>query len=41
VSDCTGTTAPDFKLLDANGAVHRMSDFSGQWVLLVFHRYLA
>lgn len=36
----TGRTAPDFDLPDARGGNVRLSDFSGHWLLLVFHRHL-
>ena len=32
--------APDFALSDIDGSVHRLSDYSGCWLLLVFHRHL-
>ncbi|MEX2185404.1 MAG: hypothetical protein WD875_01365 [Pirellulales bacterium] len=36
-----GTAAVDFSLTDTSGAVHRLGDYSGRWLLLVFHRHLA
>ena len=29
--------APDFKLPDANGKVHQLADYSGQWLVLYFY----
>lgn len=29
--------APDFKLPDQDGKVHKLSDYKGQWVLLYFY----
>jgi peroxiredoxin len=36
----TGQTAIPFELLDAEGRSHRLSDYRGHWLLLVFHRHL-
>ena len=33
--------APDFVLPDTDGVVHRLDDYAGRWLLLVFHRHLA
>jgi peroxiredoxin len=35
-----GTPAEPFELVDAHGALHRLSDYTGRWLLLVFHRHL-
>jgi cytochrome oxidase Cu insertion factor (SCO1/SenC/PrrC family) len=35
-----GKPAVDFELKDASGAVHRLHDYDGHWLLLVFHRHL-
>jgi len=35
-----GSTAPDFELPTATGGSVRLSDFAGNWLLLVFHRHL-
>jgi len=35
-----GHAAPDFALPDASGALHRLADWRGRWLLLVFHRHL-
>ena len=32
-----GIKAPDFKLPDQDGRIHRLSDYKGQWVLLYFY----
>lgn len=32
--------APDFALRDAEGRCHRLDDYAGSWLLLVFHRHL-
>lgn len=32
-----GDTAPDFRLVDQNGTIKSLSDFSGQWVVLYFY----
>lgn len=33
----TPYAAPDFKLSDENGTVHRLSDYKGKWVVLYFY----
>ncbi|MEM7781865.1 MAG: hypothetical protein AAF623_00695 [Planctomycetota bacterium] len=35
-----GKPAVDFELPDAFGSVHRLSDYRGQWLLMIFHRHL-
>ena len=32
-----GSAAPDFALPDQNGQTHRLSDFSGRWLVLYFY----
>jgi peroxiredoxin Q/BCP len=32
-----GTLAPDFKLADQNGKVHKLSDYRGHWTLMYFY----
>lgn len=32
-----GQVAPDFTLPDQKGAMHTLSDYQGQWVLLFFY----
>ena len=36
-----GSSAFPFTLPDADGAPHRLEDYSGRWLLLMFHRHLA
>jgi len=36
----TGKQAVPFELQDAEGRTHRLTDYSGHWLLLVFHRHL-
>ncbi|MGE0623167.1 MAG: hypothetical protein AB7O54_11155 [Pseudomonadales bacterium] len=36
----TGKRAVAFELSDAAGDRHRLEDFRGRWLLLVFHRHL-
>lgn len=36
----TGQPAVPFELNDTRGGTHRLSDFRGHWLLLVFHRHL-
>jgi peroxiredoxin len=36
----TGRPAIPFELLDAEGRTHRLSEYRGHWLLLVFHRHL-
>jgi len=33
----SGDIAPDFRLVDQNGSIKSLSDFSGQWVVLYFY----
>jgi peroxiredoxin len=35
-----GDPAVPFALPDAEGLLHRLEDYSGHWLLLVFHRHL-
>jgi peroxiredoxin len=35
-----GKPAPEFELPSATGQIYRNIDFSGGWLLLVFHRHL-
>jgi len=32
--------ATPFALKDTTGAVHRLEDYTGKWLLLIFHRHL-
>ena len=36
----TGNEAAPFELRDSNGEVHRLEDYRGRWLLMVFHRHL-
>ena len=36
----TGQPAAPFALQDAAGQMHRLEDWRGHWLLLVFHRHL-
>jgi peroxiredoxin len=40
-SNREGEVAPSFTLKDENGRGVRLEDFTGNWLLLVFHRHLA
>ena len=35
-----GAPAADFRLRDTEGREHRLADYRGRWLLLVFHRHL-
>lgn len=35
-----GSPAPDLALPDLAGRIHSLDDYSGHWLLLVFHRHL-
>lgn len=35
-----GRPAVPFALRDPEGALHRLEDHAGHWLLLVFHRHL-
>jgi peroxiredoxin len=37
----TGKRALPFLLPDTEGRVHRLEEYLGAWLLLVFHRHLA
>jgi peroxiredoxin len=39
-SNREGKPAVDFALATATGETRRLADFSGHWLLLVFHRHL-
>lgn len=36
----TGKPALSFTLTDSTGHSHRLEDYRGHWLLLVFHRHL-
>ena len=40
MSDLTGKKAIPFTLRDSAGETHRLADYRGHWLLLVFHRHL-
>lgn len=35
-----GQAARPFRLHDSKGEVHVLEDYSGNWLLMVFHRHL-
>lgn len=39
--DKVGYPAAPFELMDVNGLQHRLDEFVGSWLLMVFHRHLA
>jgi hypothetical protein len=39
MSDKCGKAAVYFELPDADGVMHSLSDYRGNWLLLVFHRH--
>lgn len=41
VQNLVGMNAVAFELQDAKGSVHRLGDYRGGWLLMVFHRHLA
>lgn len=36
----TGRPAIPFALPDTQGRIHRLEDYKGSWLLMVFHRHL-
>jgi len=40
VKASVGNPAVPFALKDTAGALHRLEDYAGKWLLLVFHRHL-
>ena len=36
-----GNPAVAFQLDDTAGGTHRLQDYAGRWLLIVFHRHLA
>jgi peroxiredoxin len=40
MSDVADTAGQGFALPDADGTIHRLSDYRGRWLLMVFHRHL-
>ena len=40
MTNLTGRPAPAFHLTASDGAEHRLNDYRGHWLLLMFHRHL-
>jgi peroxiredoxin len=40
MSDLTGKPAVPFRLRDSEGRIHRLEEYRGGWLLMVFHRHL-
>ncbi len=40
MKNMVGKPAAPFELNDARGNEHRLEDYRGEWLLLVFHRHL-
>jgi hypothetical protein len=40
MGNLVGQPAFPFDLLDAEGKSHRLGDYRGSWLLMVFHRHL-
>jgi len=40
MSFLVGQAAPAFALPDLQGRTHRLADYRGGWLLLIFHRHL-
>jgi len=40
MTDLTGKPAVPFTLQDSEGKSHRLDEYRGNWLLLVFHRHL-
>ncbi len=40
MKDLSGKPAYDFSLPDTSGRMHRLADFRGSWLLMMFHRHL-
>ena len=40
MTSTVGSPAAAFTLEDTAGAVHRLEQYRGRWLLLVFHRHL-
>ena len=38
--ELTGKPAITFNLRDSRGTTHRLEDYRGKWLLMVFHRHL-
>jgi len=40
MANLTGKPALPFTLRDSEGLTHRLEDYRGDWLLMVFHRHL-
>jgi peroxiredoxin len=40
MKELTGKPAVPFTLHDSNAGIHKLEDFKGSWLLMVFHRHL-
>jgi peroxiredoxin len=40
VEGLKGKAAIPFSIADAGGRVHRLDEYRGKWLLMVFHRHL-
>jgi len=40
MSTLTGMPAIPFRLQDSAGQIHRLEEYRGRWLLMVFHRHL-
>ena len=40
MTNMVGKPAAPFELNDIEGNLHRLEDYRGRWLLLVFHRHL-
>lgn len=40
MSKFIGQSAISFSLMDSDGKQHRLEDYKGRWLLMVFHRHL-
>lgn len=40
VESRVGSRAEPFELRDTRGQLHRLEQYAGHWLLLVFHRHL-
>ena len=39
--DKAGFPAVPFAMTDTDGILHRLDEYAGSWLLMVFHRHLA
>jgi len=40
IESLNGKAAIPFSISDAGGRVHRLDEYRGKWLLMVFHRHL-